>query len=77
MYKQINVDCFAFTVYPQNVTISCLAVLGKPIAILGGNHLPIKFVKPCHREIYCIIIHFPKVYIKILNNRIVVMYTVI
>ena len=43
-------ECCSFTVYPLNVTISCLAVLGNQIAILGcltGNHLPIKFCKPC------------------------------
>ena len=64
-YKYIWLLCFphtnkcdhcAFTVYPPNVTISCLAMLGNhqslsgnQIAILGcplGNHLPIKFGKP-------------------------------
>ena len=53
---QINVTVVLFTVYPPNVSILCLAVLGNHqsllgnhIAILGcpvGNHHPIKFGKP-------------------------------
>ena len=52
-------DSCAFTVYPPNVSISCFTVLGDQIPILG-NHLPIKFGKPCRfifigvkKQYYC------------------------
>ena len=79
-YKYIWLLCFphtnkcdhcAFTVYPPNVTISCLAMLGNhqslsgnQIAILGcpvGNHLPIKFGKPWVQWTIIIIIIFIRI----------------